>query len=68
MRGRDELGGCGQRTRCPITTRMGMPSSDWSTGENLFVSLPGGQSVVDWFGFCPDFHDGALEPLELVGR
>ena len=44
---------------------MEMPSSDWATDESLFASLPGGQAVIDWFGFCPDFHDGTLERLEL---
>jgi hypothetical protein len=33
----------------------------------LFASLSGGQSVIDWFGFCPTFHDGALERLEIEG-
>jgi hypothetical protein len=42
-----------------------MPLSPWTTDENLFASLPGGQTVIDWFGFCPDFHDGTLERLEL---
>lgn len=46
---------------------MEMPSSDWATDEVLFASLPGGQEVIDWFGFCPSFHDGTLERLELVG-
>ena len=44
---------------------MEMPSSDWTTDQALFASLPGGQAVIDWFGFCPDFHDGTLERLEL---
>ncbi len=42
-----------------------MSSSDWATDESLFASLPGGQTVIDWFGFCPVFHDGTLERLEL---
>ena len=46
---------------------MENPSSDWATDERLFASLPGGQAVIDWFGFCPDFHDGILERLELSG-
>jgi hypothetical protein len=45
---------------------MEMPSSDWATDEVLFASLPGGQDVIDWFGFCPSFHDGTLERLELA--
>ena len=36
--------------------------------NDLFASLPGGQAVIDWFGFCPDFHDGTLDRLELSGR
>ena len=46
---------------------MEMPSSDFSTDEELFASLPGGQAIIDWFGFCPSFHDGRLERLELLG-
>lgn len=44
---------------------MDMPPLEWATDEELFASLPGGQAVIDWFGFCPDFHDGTLEKLEL---
>ena len=43
-----------------------MPPSDWANDESLFASLPGGQAVIDWFGFCPQFHDGLLEKLELM--
>jgi hypothetical protein len=46
---------------------MEMPSSDWVPDEALFASLPGGQKVIDWFGFCPVFHDGALDRLEVFG-
>lgn len=46
---------------------MSMPPSPLATDENLFASLPGGQAVIDWFGFCPVFHDGTLERLELSG-
>lgn len=42
-----------------------MPDSDWETDQTLFASLPGGQSVIDWFGFCPSFHDARLARLEL---
>jgi hypothetical protein len=44
---------------------MSTPAPDWTTDAELFASLPGGQTVIDWFGFCPDFHDGSLERLEL---
>ena len=43
-----------------------MSSSDWDNDENLFASLAGGQAVIDWFGFCPRFHDASLERLEIV--
>jgi hypothetical protein len=46
---------------------MEMPSSDWPTDEGLFATLPGGQRVIDWFGFCPVFHDASLTRLELAG-
>ena len=42
-----------------------MPPSPVTTDEKLFASLPGGQAIIDWFGFCPVFHDGPLERLEL---
>jgi len=44
---------------------MSISAPDWTTDAELFASLPGGQAVIDWFGFCPDFHDGSLERLEL---
>ncbi|ACS55095.1 MULTISPECIES: hypothetical protein [Rhizobium] len=43
-----------------------MSSSDRDNDENLFASLAGGQAVIDWFGFCPRFHDASLERLEIV--
>jgi len=46
---------------------MNAPAPYWKTDEELFASLLGGQAVIDWFGFCPDFHDGELEKLELSG-
>lgn len=45
--------------------RMSQSAPDWNTDAELFASLPGGQAVIDWFGFCPDFHDGSLEKFEL---
>jgi hypothetical protein len=47
---------------------METPRPDWSTDEDLFASLPGGRAVIDWFGFCPYFHDSVLERLELSER
>ena len=44
---------------------MSVQPSPLATDENLFASLPGGQAIIDWFGFCPVFHDGTLERLEL---
>jgi len=44
-----------------------MPPSDWANDESLFASLPGGQAIIDWFGFCPQFHDGHFEKLEIAG-
>lgn len=40
---------------------------DFPTDKALFASLPGGQDIIDWFGFCPSFHDATLERLELFG-
>ncbi|HVK40943.1 MAG TPA: hypothetical protein VM471_00570 [Phenylobacterium sp.] len=34
--------------------------------ESFFASFPGGQAVIDWFGFCPDFHDASLERIEVA--
>jgi hypothetical protein len=58
---------CGQPTGGSINTTMEMPSSEWTMDKDLFASLPGGQTVIDWYGFCPHFHDGILERLELSG-
>lgn len=44
---------------------MSMQPTPLATDENLFASLPGGQAIIDRFGFCPVFHDGTLERLEL---
>lgn len=38
---------------------------DFATDKQLFASLPGGQAIIDWFGFCPSFHDASLEKVEL---
>jgi len=43
-----------------------MSSTDWENHQTLFSSLTGGQTVIDWFGFCPRFHDASLERLEIV--
>ncbi|TDK31276.1 hypothetical protein E2F50_20255 [Rhizobium deserti] len=43
-----------------------MSSSEWANDQTLFASLTGGQAVIDWFGFCPRFHDASLERLEVV--
>jgi hypothetical protein len=37
----------------------------WRTDEALFAAVPGGQALIDWFGFLPSFHDATLERLEL---
>ncbi len=44
---------------------MDMPSTDWATDESLVASLPGARVLIDWFGFCPHFHDATLERFEL---
>lgn len=38
----------------------------WSTDMKLFAALPGGQAVIDWFGFVPSFHDAELDRLEVA--
>jgi hypothetical protein len=37
-----------------------------SMDESLIASFPGGQAVIDWFGFCPDFHDASIERIEVA--
>jgi hypothetical protein len=37
------------------------------TDPHLFAGLPGGSEIIEWFGFCPSFHDSALNSLELKG-
>jgi hypothetical protein len=34
---------------------------------DIVASLPGGQALIDWFGFCPSFHDATLERLDVSG-
>ena len=41
-------------------------SPELSTCESLFASFSGGQDVIDWFGFCPDFHDASLDRIEVA--
>jgi hypothetical protein len=39
----------------------------WVTTDKALVSsLPGGQAVIDWFGFCPSFHDATLERVVIA--
>ncbi len=38
----------------------------YPTDKALFASLPGGQAVIDWFGFCPSFHDATLESATIA--
>ena len=41
--------------------------SAWvTTDKALFSSLPGGRAVIDWFGFCPSFHDATLESITIA--
>ena len=42
-------------------------TEDWHTDADLFASLPGGDKLIDWFGFVPDFHDATLEKLDISG-
>ena len=34
--------------------------------ENLIVQLAGGNSVVDWFGRVPNFHDATIIGINLI--
>jgi hypothetical protein len=45
---------------------MNSDGTYWSTDKELFAALPGGQAVIDWFGFVPSFHDAELDRLELA--
>jgi hypothetical protein len=47
---------------------MEIESPEWATDQALFASLQGGQAIIDWFGYCPDFHDGTLERLQLSNK
>jgi hypothetical protein len=45
---------------------METPAADnWHTDPALFASLPGGDAVLEWFGFVPTFHDATLERLDI---
>ncbi|SFV11038.1 hypothetical protein SAMN02799631_05193 [Methylobacterium sp. 174MFSha1.1] len=39
----------------------------YPTDKALVSSLPGGQAIIDWFGFCPSFHDATLESVAIAG-
>ena len=45
---------------------MNLDGTFWSSDKALFAALPGGQAVIDWFGFVPSFHDANLDRLELM--
>ncbi|MET7244205.1 hypothetical protein ABZT49_12620 [Methylobacterium sp. EM32] len=38
----------------------------YPTDKALFAPLPGGQAVIDWFGFCPSFHDATLDGITIA--
>ncbi|WP_245447173.1 hypothetical protein [Methylobacterium sp. 17Sr1-1] len=38
-----------------------------TTDKALVASLPGGQAVIKWFGFCPSFHDATLDGITIAG-
>lgn len=40
--------------------------TDWLTERDLFVTLPGGAEIVEWFGFVPSFHDWVLMGFDIV--
>ena len=45
-----------------------MPTTNnlyWTTDNEVFLSLPGGEALAEWFGFIPSFHDATLERLKL---
>lgn len=37
----------------------------WTIDDDLFLTLDGGRTVADWFGYVPSFHDASLSKLEL---
>jgi hypothetical protein len=39
---------------------------NWQTDPALFHSIPGGDAIVDWFGFVPSFHDAELIGLDVA--
>lgn len=41
-------------------------NEDWHTDAKLFRSLPGGDAIVDWFGYVPSFHDAELLELKIA--
>ena len=45
---------------------MNLDGTFWSSDKALFAALPGGQTVIDWFGFVPSFHDAELDRLEVT--
>lgn len=33
--------------------------------QSLFATIPGGQSIIDWFGYVPRFHDANILEMNL---
>jgi hypothetical protein len=45
---------------------MDSSSTHRGTDKDLFAALPGGKALIEWFGFCPSFHDATLDRVELA--
>lgn len=41
-------------------------NEDWHTDPDLFLSLPGGRAIHEFFGYVPGFHDADLLGLEIT--
>lgn len=37
-------------------------------GESALSTVPGGQALIDWFGYVTHFHDGELLEIKLVSN
>ena len=33
--------------------------------ESILTTVTGGQTLIDWFGFAPSFHDSTIQDIQL---
>jgi hypothetical protein len=36
--------------------------------DNALHAIPGGQALIEWFGFVPNFHDAELQSISITNN